>query len=412
MRMPALALLLVLFLTPALRAQDDEPWRPRWEGADGEIGLNGYVQADFRSFRDWELEEPLPERDVPRRARVGVEGKWKRFSFEAQVDPDDGTEHLKDLWGDLRVAKGLRLRGGNFKLPVSAERLTSAAKTDFVERSMLAAHLAPSRDWGFMVHGEPWRRVEYQLGVFRGDNRASDSRAGTTVAGRLVFGPWKPLDVGLSWSRGDVRADDDVEVADPEPHGQNAFAPSGFRVVPPYFVDGTRERLGLEVALLKGPVGLKAEAMRLDEERVGQGSDCVLGGGVLACGDLPSLRARSAAVSATWLVTGEKKDRTIQPRRPLGKGLGAIEIGLRVEALRFDDLGPDQGFEGASNRARNVRERGVDAFTAGLSWWPSAWTRLMANVLVERFVDPLLAPDPGRRGNYVTFLTRLQIQVP
>jgi phosphate-selective porin OprO/OprP len=406
--------LFLAFLAPtAAAAEDDGPWRPRWQSGEAEIGFVGYVQADFRSFRDWDLEDdPLQERDLPRRARLGLEGKWKRFSFEAQADPDDGAEHLKDLFGEVRFAKAFRLRAGNFKLPVSAERLTSAAKTDFVERSRVGGDLAPGRDWGVMVHGEPVRLLEYQVGLFRGDNRAAEARAGTTVAARLVLKPWKPLDLGVSFARGDVEAQSDLSVEDPEPRGLNAFASSGFRVVAPHFVNGTRERLGLEGVLARGPVALKAEAMRVREERRGQGPDCSLQGSRLVCGDLPTLRSRAAAASFTWLVTGEKKDRTIRPRRPLGQGLGAVEIGVRAESVRFDDEGVDSGFAGVSNRARNVRERGVDALTAGLSWWPSAWTRLMANVVVERFADPLLAPEAGRRGNYVTFLTRLQIQVP
>ena len=33
-------------------------------------------------------------------------------------------------------------------------------------------------------------------------------------------------------------------------------------------------------------------------------------------------------------------------------------------------------------------------------------------VVVERFEDPLLAPEQGRRGNYVTLLFRVQLLEP
>jgi hypothetical protein len=46
--------------------------------------------------------------------------------------------HLKNFWGELRFHRAFRVQAGNFKLPVSAERLTSAAKTDFVERSRIS----------------------------------------------------------------------------------------------------------------------------------------------------------------------------------------------------------------------------------------------------------------------------------
>jgi len=31
---------------------------------------------------------------------------------------------------------------------------------------------------------------------------------------------------------------------------------------------------------------------------------------------------------------------------------------------------------------------------------------------VERFLDPLLAPEPGRQNNYVSLLVRLQLELP
>jgi hypothetical protein len=36
----------------------------------------------------------------------------------------------------------------------------------------------------------------------------------------------------------------------------------------------------------------------------------------------------------------------------------------------------------------------------------------MGNVVLERYEDELLAPEPGRRGNYTTLLGRLQISLP
>ena len=117
--------------------------------------------------------------------------------------------------------------------------------------------------------------------------------------------------------------------------------------------------------------------------------------------------------SATWLVTGDRKSRSVRPARPLSKGgPGAIQLGVRYERLRFDDEGDDAGFAGAGNRARNIRPAEASAWTGGLSWWPESSVRLLGNVVLERFEDALLAPEPGRRGNYVTILGRLQLQLP
>jgi len=76
-----------------------------------------------------------------------------------------------------------------------------------MERAAAVEALAPNRDWGGLLHGEISRAVEYQAGVFAGDARASDGRAGTTVGTRLVLKPLRWLDVGGSFSQGDVEAD-------------------------------------------------------------------------------------------------------------------------------------------------------------------------------------------------------------
>ncbi len=105
------------------------------------LALRGYVQADSRSFLDWTAGDEdsgnlRADEFEWRRGRIGLEGEWKRLSFEADVDPafEEGGE-LKDAWLSLRLARALQIRGGHLKPPVSPERLTSPAKTDFTERA-------------------------------------------------------------------------------------------------------------------------------------------------------------------------------------------------------------------------------------------------------------------------------------
>jgi phosphate-selective porin len=179
--------------------------------------------------------------------------------------------------------------------------------------------------------------------------------------------------------------------------------PAGFEFYERHFVNGRRLRFGGDLAWTPGPVGIKGEYLEGREERLGQGS---------TFDDLPEQVARGWTGSATWLLTGESKKNRIEPRRPFPHGVGAIEIGARYEEIRFDDLGPEGGFEGAGNRARNIRPAADRVFTGGLSWWPVYWVRLMGNVVVERYLDPLLAPEPGKRGNYVTLLARVQVALP
>src|SRR5438477_4492455 len=168
-----------------------------------EFDLAGYVQEDFRSFHDYansrgELPALGADNEL-RRLRLGADAKWKRLSVECDVDPHDDKEHLKNLFADLKITKALHVAAGNMKVPVSPEWLTSAAKTDFVERNLVADALAPGRDWGVKVAGDV-RHVAYQLGLFKGDGRVDQSRADTTVAGRLEVTPVKTVDVGVSAS--------------------------------------------------------------------------------------------------------------------------------------------------------------------------------------------------------------------
>lgn len=373
---------------------------------DFRFNLTGYVQADLRRYPNWDVDEsegPLraDDREV-RRVRVGFEGRWRRLAFELDVDPQQEGDRLKDAYLELRVGRKLRLRGGHFKPPISPEFLTSAAKVDFIERSLLAGSLAPARDWGGMVHGELGRAV-YQVGLFAGDGRTRDERAETTAAARLLVTVADGFDVGASYAQGTVEAVGDARGLEPQPKGFLGASPSGFAYYVRHHVKGRRLRLGLDAAYTRGPWAVKAEALQGRERRLGQGA---------VLDDLPEEVATGWAVSGTWLVTGEKKERTIKPRRSLPGGPGAVEVGLRFESLRFDDVGPDAGFEGAGSRARNIRPAADRVLTGGVSWWPSRWIRLTGNVVVERYLDGLLAPERERRGNYLTLLGRMQVQVP
>jgi len=110
-------------------------------------------------------------------------------------------------------------------------------------------------------------------------------------------------------------------------------------------------------------------------------------------------------------VTGERKTRTIRPRRGLFEGAGALELAARYEELWFDDVS-NEGFEAAGSRARNIRPAGLKTFTGGLSWWPTRFLRFQGNVLVERYDDALRAPEPGKKGNYVSLVGRAQVHLP
>ena len=109
-------------------------------------------------------------------------------------------------------------------------------------------------------------------------------------------------------------------------------------------------------------------------------------------------------------MTGEKKTRTVRPDRSLFGGPGAIEVAVRYEELRFDDV-ENEGFESAGSRARNVRPSGYRAFTGGLSWWPSSFLRLIGDVVRALRRRPARART-RQRGQLRSSLGRIQVHLP
>ena len=323
--------------------------------------------------------------------------------MEFDVDPAfDKGDRLKNAWLGLSVARELRMRGGHMKLPVSPEWLTSAGKTDFVERAVVVDSLRPSRDWGGVLDGQLGHVAEYIAGVFEGDDRTSHKRAGTTAAGRLVLKPARWFDLGGSFSQGDVTADPVTPGVDTKPKGLDGTSGTGYRFFPGVYVNGRRLRWGADARLQAGPVALWGEFLEAREERKGQGPSLE---------DLPDVRGRGWSATATWLVTGERKSRTIRPRRGLFGGPGAVELAARYEEASFDDVS-NEGFEAAGSRSGNIRPAGIKTFTGSVSWWPTKFLRLQGNVLVERYDDALRAPEPGRQGNYVSLVGRAQVHLP
>jgi hypothetical protein len=386
-----------------------------WKSGDLSLKAIGYVQGDVRAFPGWDVGPGIRDdgADV-RRLRAGFEVESGPVYGEIALDAADlvnralgdgdhrpaftPRHHLKNAYVDLTVGDPLFLRVGNFKPPVSRELLTSAAKTDFVERTRLADNLAPDRDWGAMIGGKLGLAggLNYMFGVFAGDGWSDRSRAGRTGAARLVFEPIDRLNLAVNGSVGTVKANPETAFGS-EPKGLHGESVSDWNFFPRAYVDGQRRRLGADVQYGVGRVILKAEVLQTREERKGQGT---------LFEDLPAVVGLGMSASVEWHARGRRS------KKDAASGRAALDLALRGESLRFDDEGGDLGPENPGTRAGNIRPRSIQALVAGVSWAPRPFARVMGSAAFERFGDALLAPESGRRGPYITLLGRLQLHVP
>ncbi|OFW03025.1 MAG: hypothetical protein A3I61_05355 [Acidobacteria bacterium RIFCSPLOWO2_02_FULL_68_18] len=382
-RVLSLALMLGATATSAHAQQATQEETAR-QATSFELVPRAFIQLDWRGYPDWTVAPGTGRLDLDtfqvRRLRGGVDGRWRRVAFELTLDPQDVDGTLvKDAYAELRAGE-YRIRAGQFKPPGSREYSTAARNIDLLERAALARSLAAHRDIGVMVHGDLGTRVDYDVGLFAGDDNGSNRRSGLTGAGRLEWEPGIDLIVGVFGSEGRVMAVDE----EPE-NGISGRLPSGYRFFEDVYVRGTRRRIGGDVEWSPGRWQFTVEALRVRDEREGQGVDF---------DDLPSVVGVGASATARW---------RFAPRR---------EVVARYEYLGFDDVGPATALAGVRPRAADLRARSGQTVTLGGSWRAVAWARLMANAGAEWFSEPRSAPEPGRRGVYWTFGTRLQVELP
>jgi phosphate-selective porin len=375
------------------------------------ITPTGYVQLDYRSFPDWGTEigkvNLVHDEEELRRLRLGFEADYRAWRFEVDVDPSEKNESiLKDAFVDLRLSRALRLRAGHFKLPFDEEQLLSASRTDFTERSRFASAVAPGRDFGLMAHGRLSSRLSYATGVFAGDGWTLDAKDGrgfelrsdVTVASRLAFAPGRGLRLSGGVTLGRV-SEDEEDLA----RGWVGEAVSGYSYFPAHHVNGWRLRTVLNSAWSVGRLTLKAAAGQGRDQRHEQGADF---------SDLPDLISTGWSSSAHFLIVGGRKKTRVDPGKGLFSGVGAIEASLRYESLSFDDTATSGDSGSPGSRTANIRAASVRSLTAGLSWWPKPWARILGNISWERFGSSTLAPEVGRPGNYLTVSVRTQLRIP
>ena len=349
-----------------------------------ELTPEAYIQLDWRGYPESPVAPGSGRLEFDsfevRRVRAGFDGRWRGLRFELTLDPQDFDGTLvKDAYAEIRPGN-FQIRFGQFKLPGSRDYNTAARNTDFLERSAVGQSLAAHRDLGVSVHGALGSRLDYDVGVFAGDNNGTTRRSGFTAAGRLEWEPAGDLVFGLYGSEGQLTAvESDAE------NGLEGRLSSGYRFYENVYVHGRRTRFGGDVEWSPGRWQLTAEAMRVRDERKGQGVDV---------DDLPSAVGAGAYLSARWRFAARR------------------ELTARYEFVNFDDAGPETELDSVRPRASDIRARAAQAVTMGGSWRLRPWLRVMGNAGAEWFSDARTAPEPGRDGPYWTLGIRLQVELP
>lgn len=374
------------------------------------------THLDFRArfaadYTDSEApsEDPLETSAVDLgKKRIGVSGEIVNaveFQIEAELTNDDPW---RDVYGEFKSYDVARVRGGKFKIPFSLDENTGASRLDFMFRSLAATHIAPGRDDGVMVHGRVWKKViGYEVGVFAHDGKNARTNnpekvfGGQTEAARVTVEPLRhvkgavgDLSVGVAITRSDV----------PEGisglRGQTVLDQT-FYSGKDYIVNGPRRRLGVEMQFRPGPAAIKSEWMRVETDRRGESVEDT---------DLSPIVGEGWYVSGTVVLTGEKKSNVDRPKKPLFRGgFGAIEVGARVESLKFKS-GTSGEPGSTSPRADTIVGNADQVTTFGVNWYINRFFKVQANFIREKLDDPSQGPLPSK-ASFMTKAIRFQFSL-
>jgi hypothetical protein len=229
-------LALVLFFSAVLPAQDI-------------FQIHGYIQGRFTN------QEGTPDRLEIRRARLILSGNpLSKLSYTFQVDFVK-QPYLMDVALTWKFSRSLRLTGGQFKIPFSAESLIGDNLNIPIARARAVNGLVPGRDTGVQgrdvglqlagtLHRRKGALLEYAGGVFRGQTLVDAPTAHyPATAGRVIVHPIPELTMGGDWY-GSFSAPALREKRRMESEGGYDRGPVHLRVEQVWARDGALERRG------------------------------------------------------------------------------------------------------------------------------------------------------------------------
>lgn len=379
-------------------------------GEDVYVSLRTRFVFDWRGF-DPDLEEDEYDLNV---ARLGVKGELTRhFDYEIEREFDEnGWLDWKDVYLNWDTFDPISVRAGRYKMPFGFEQNLGRTEIDFVYRARVSTQLTPARDKGVTAYGRAFGRgLTYEVGIFNTDGDigkliepqfvpGAEDDLGPTFAARVTATVFRPLvgqdaalrslRVGAAYTNGSL------------PEGLNSLrgeTPYGYDYFEPVYVNGRRQRIGLELDWTPGRYGLRAEWIQSREDRLGQG---------LGDRDLSDFLGTGWYVSGTWIVTGQDKDDSISMRRGLHRGgAGAIELALRYEELGFGSAS-EEGTPERNPRAEHLLDNRDRIWTAGVNWYVMPHVKVVANAIHEDFEDAGRTPVTGETS-FWSGVFRLQV---
>jgi phosphate-selective porin len=417
---------------PAAAPKKDAPLTAGWNGehffirsADGQFTISpyGYVNTDYRAYSG----DGSPSNTfLLRQARFGFQGSYgSHFDFAILADAAATSGSVvRDVYLNVRYRPELQFQAGQFKAPFGQEAGIGDTSLDFVERgfqSMLYPSAATAnRSPGAAFHGDIDGGVmQYWVGAFNGKGYAlANTTNQPEVVARLRFYPWrktkndwlKNFAFGGSADFGRSRGlSGDQSFSSALPDGAYSFFPQ-------FPINGDTQRYNGEFAYLKGAFGLRGEYDQLNMDRTNIGS---LQQNWLGFMSLPTIRSKAWDLSATYLLTGEKRPENGTPRvnRPTfgpdtpggqGRGWGAWEVAFRFTGIQANEPGEDLITNGVIGAEVPTFDYHTFEYTMGLNWYPNYWVKYVVNLGIDQLKEPsVIGQEPQ---NYYVVMQRLQFR--
>jgi phosphate-selective porin OprO and OprP len=348
-----------------------------------ELKLRGLVQFDARRHMDTS-DPALADKDtfLLRRVRPIFDGTLLGL-VDFRISPDFGnnTVALLDAYLDAHPTPWLRLRAGKFKPPVGLERLQADNNMPFIERA-LDSNLSAQRDVGLQLWGEIANAlIRYELGIYNGAADGTltdiDNNHAKTYGGRLFIRPFQlealkgfgDLGVGIAFTTGNEKG---TAAASALPSFKSAaqdtiysYTSSATDATQTVFALKRHTRINPQLYYYVEGFGLLAEWLK-EYQEVGKGT-----------GD-GAVNHTAYHVTASYAIGGDNTYDGVKPKKAANwatKDFGAIELGVRYNALDLDNL----GFTGSSLADQSKSVTKAQGVGVALNWWLNRSIKVSGN---------------------------------